>query len=57
MEIGQLIQWQVCGKTMKGLFLQYIGDKAEVMCFEMGGVRCGIKSVVSGHLLTKLEEN
>jgi hypothetical protein len=56
MEIGQMIQWKVDGKLMLGIFMQYIGGKAEVMCFSMGGVRCGIRTLVSPDLLTLLAD-
>lgn len=54
MEIGELIKWQADGKLMQGIFMKFIGDKAEVMCFNMGGVSCGIKTLVDAELLTKV---
>lgn len=51
-----MVIWKANGKLMKGIFMQFVGDKAEVMCFEMNGVRCGIRTLVTPYLLTALAD-
>ena len=55
LETGHLVRWEVSGNVMQGLFMQYLDNKAEVMCFQMGAVRCGFKTIVSTNLLSKIE--
>jgi hypothetical protein len=55
LETGHLVKWEVSGNEMHGVFMQYLDDKAEIMCFKMGEIRCGFKTVVSTNLLSKIE--
>ena len=41
--IGTQVKWQIKEMEIKGLFLQVVGDEAEVICYWMGYKKCHVR--------------
>jgi len=53
MEIGQKVKWiGTHGKECEGIFNGYEDDKAVVICYWSGIVRCHLKVFVEPNILT-----
>lgn len=52
MEIGDKVKWCVGNKQMQGLFMQIIDKNAEIICYQMGNIRCHLRVFVPIELIS-----